>query len=155
MRLLFIELVNYLVDTTSTNKLSFVVECVGTQLSTITDYEGRYLVGFQDGLMRAKRATPSIQSQFQIVPIDESKVAFRNILGKYLAAETDNSLAWNRDGVGSGEEYTMEIHEDKVAFKTFHNDFLSITDSGAMVRVDSVASQELFKVEEMCRTGNL
>ena len=130
-------------------------ECMGRQLSTIQDYAGRYLVGTLDGTMQARHATRSIQSQFQIIQIDE-KVAFRNVLGKLLAAE-ENDLAfnWNRDEATAGEwtRYTMEREGDKTAFKTAHNDYISVTEEGAVTRASTVGPQELFEIVDMCKIG--
>ena len=77
---------------------------------------GRYLLAYQDGSWRAKTATSTVQSQFQIIKV-KNKVAFRNVLGKFLAATPDLSLEWNRDKADSWEQYTMEQKDDKVVFK--------------------------------------
>ena len=130
-----------------------ILECVGNQVSTIRDYAGRYLIGLQDGTMKAQTATRSIQSQFQIVKIDD-KVAFRNILGKFLAAEPDLTLKWNRGTAGNWEKYVMEQHGDKTAFKTDHNDYLSVNDEGSFIRVPDVGPNEMFEIIDMCKKGN-
>ena len=107
--------------------------------------------------MKAKEATSSVQSQFQIVSINDTTVAFRNVLGQFLAAVDDNTLMWDRDSIGAWEEYTMEQHGTKSAFKTFHNDYLSVTEDGAFLRgISAVGPQEhgLFEIEDMCKTGN-
>ena len=106
--------------------------------------------------MQAKTASRSIQSQFQIVPIDGTKVAFRNVLGNFLCAEPDGTFNWNRNSVGAWEEFTMEKHQKtKTAFKTFHSDYISVTEEGSLLRgIKAVGSEQLFEIEEMCKTGN-
>ena len=97
--------------------------------------------------------TSTIQSQFQILPVRD-KVAFRNVLGKYLAAEVGGSLNWNRDKADSWELYTMEKKGEKVAFKTFHNDYISVTDEGSVIRT-ALDEKSIFKIIYMCKRGKI
>ena len=130
------------------------------------DYEGRYLIGFQDGTFKAKKATSSIQSQFQVEPIDGiSTVAFRNSLGKYLRAKDDNTLEWTwitttiaantTTTTESRLIFTKEQKADKTAFKTHRNVYLSVSEDGTVVSgVSTVGPRELFEIEQMCKIGN-
>ena len=47
----------------------------------------------------------------------------------------------------------MEQHGDKTAFKTHHNDYLSVNDEGSFIRVGDVGSNEMFEIVDMCKKG--
>ena len=133
-------------------------ECPGLQMSTVMDYAGRYLIAHQEGTLRARQASPSVQSQFQIIRsgdayIADDRVTFRNVLGKYLMANKDLTLNWNADRADQWETFRMEQHDDKVAFKTYHNNYLSVTEHGDFISNPIRDEKAMFGIINFCKKG--
>ena len=133
--------------------MHFILECVGSQLSSVKDYLGRYLLGFSNGAIRSENVTKQTQSRFQITPVGES-FAFKHVGGKYLYQMDDGNLGWQQDSNKPFLTFTLEQKNGKTAFKTSANTYLTATEDGSLKTVSSPEDNAFFSIEDMCRIGN-
>jgi hypothetical protein len=67
-----------------------------------------------------------------------------------LCAEGNGSVVVNRDAIGAWEEFGIELHHGKIAFRTAHNTYLCAESNHRLVsNRTAVGAWEKFTVETL------
>ncbi|XP_063683403.1 uncharacterized protein LOC134817951 isoform X2 [Bolinopsis microptera] len=67
-----------------------------------------------------------------VIKISPNVVAFRSYFGKYLSAQKNGSLQWNRDSAKDWEQFTVNKVNGKYTFRSSHNKFISAQPKGGL-----------------------
>jgi hypothetical protein len=85
-----------------------------------------YLTHCPYGRVEGDRTTPQAWEEFLAIHIGDGIVAFKSVFGTHLTATWHGNLEGDRHHIKERELFTLEVHGDKYAIKSYHGKYVCL-----------------------------